>query len=150
MNGGNHSPKAASKLQVGVVGLGRMGRRHAFNVLHRVPQAALLCACSPAEPDLVWAQEFLVPHGVHVTSTFEQMIETPGLDAVIIASATFLHASQTALALDRGIHVLCEKPVCKTVKEVSIPFMPFLPCCPNDNITRKRERTLKVKLWTLR
>jgi myo-inositol 2-dehydrogenase/D-chiro-inositol 1-dehydrogenase len=49
------------------------------------------------------------------------MIETPGLDAVIIASATFSHATQTAKALERGLHVLCEKPVCKTVKEVSGP-----------------------------
>lgn len=113
--------RVPSRLQVGVVGLGRMGRHHAFNIIHRVPQAALLCACSPAEPDLVWADEFLKPHGVRVTPTFEEMIETPGLDAVIIASATFLHASQTVTALNRGLHVLCEKPVCKTVKEVSGP-----------------------------
>ena len=110
--------KISPKLKVGVVGLGRMGRRHAFNVLHRVPQTTLVCACSPAEPDLVWADEFLTPHGVRVAATFEEMIETPGLDAVIIASVTSLHAAQTATALNKGLHVLCEKPVCKTLKEV--------------------------------
>jgi myo-inositol 2-dehydrogenase/D-chiro-inositol 1-dehydrogenase len=46
------------------------------------------------------------------------MIETPGLDAVIIASATFLHTTQTATALRKGLYVLCEKPVCKTLEEV--------------------------------
>lgn len=110
--------KVSPKLKVGVVGLGRMGRRHAFNVLHRVPQTTLVCACSPAEADQIWADDFLTPHGVRVTTTFEEMLETPGLDAVIIASATFLHTTQTATALKKGLHVLCEKPVCKTLKEV--------------------------------
>jgi len=114
--------KASPKLKVGVVGLGRMGRRHAFNVLHRVPQTTLVCACSPAEPDLIWADEFLTPHGVRVTKTFEEMIEAPGLEAVIIASATSLHTTQTAMALKKGLHVLCEKPICKTLEEVRESF----------------------------
>jgi len=99
-----------------------MGRRHAFNVLHRVPQTTLVCACSPAEPDLIWADEFLTPHGVRVTKTFEEMIEAPGLEAVIIASATSLHTTQTAMALKKGLHVLCEKPICKTLEEVRESF----------------------------
>ncbi|KAM5345665.1 hypothetical protein ACJ41O_011526 [Fusarium nematophilum] len=108
------------KLKVGVVGIGRMGRRHAINVLHKVPRATLLCACSPAEADLIWGDEHLTPHGVHVVPTFEEMIETPGLEAVIIASATHLHAEQTTAAMERGIHVLCEKPVCKTLDELEL------------------------------
>lgn len=107
------------KLGVGVVGLGRMGRHHALNILHRVPRATLVCACSPMQTDLVWADEHLVPHGTRVVPTFEEMIETGGLDAVIIASATPFHASQTTAALKKGIHVLCEKPVCQSLGEVS-------------------------------
>lgn len=107
------------KLNVGLVGLGRMGRRHAFNVLHQVPRATLLCACSPSDDDLAWASENLVPYGVRVVPTFEEMIETAGLQAVIIASATPLHLGHTITALDKGIHVLCEKPICKNIDEVS-------------------------------
>lgn len=118
----SEKPNVPKRLQVGVVGIGRMGRRHAINILHEVPRATLLCACSPAEADLVWADEHLVPHGVHVVPTFEEMIETPGLEAVIIASATHLHTSQTTAALERGLHVLCEKPVCQTLDEVSSEF----------------------------
>ena len=108
------------KLNVGVVGIGRMGRIHALNLLHRSPRAELLCACSPAEADLVWADEHLIPFGVQVTRTFEEMIETKGLEAVIIASATFLHLAHTTAALDRGIHVLCEKPICTSIDDVSL------------------------------
>src|SRR6478752_94956 len=107
------------RLKVGVVGIGRMGRHHAMNLLHRTPRADLICACSPAEADLLWAGEHLVPHGVHVVPTFEEMIKIPGLEAILIASATYLHTSQTTTALDKGLHVLCEKPVCQTLDEVS-------------------------------
>lgn len=68
--------------------------------------------------DLVWANEHLVPYDVSVVSTFEEMITTPGLDAVVIASATPFHVSQTRIALEMGIHVLCEKPVTKEMPEV--------------------------------
>jgi myo-inositol 2-dehydrogenase / D-chiro-inositol 1-dehydrogenase len=98
-----------------------MGRRHAQNILRLVPRANLLCACSPAKPDLVWAAKHLKPYGVQVFTTFEEMIETPGLEAVIIASATEFHMQQTVAALDRGIHVLCEKPVCTSESEVRFP-----------------------------
>ncbi|KAJ3542436.1 hypothetical protein NM208_g4096 [Fusarium decemcellulare] len=108
----------AKRLQVGVVGIGRMGRHHALNIMNRIPRATLLCACSPAEADLAWAQEHLIPHGVQVVATFDEMIQIPGLEAIIIASATHLHAEQTTVALEKGIHVLCEKPVCKTLEEL--------------------------------
>lgn len=115
-----NTQKVPRRLRIGVVGIGRMGRHHALNVLHQIPRAQLLCACSPLEADLTWAAEHLVPHGVKVVPTFEEMIEIDGLDAVIIASATPLHTSQTTTALRKGLHVLCEKPVCQTVQEVSV------------------------------
>ncbi len=34
-------------VRVGIVGVGRMGRRHAENLAHRVPGADLVAACSP-------------------------------------------------------------------------------------------------------
>lgn len=40
------------KLNVGVVDIGRIGREHAKNLLHKVHRARLLVACSPAEEDL--------------------------------------------------------------------------------------------------
>ncbi|RMZ11834.1 hypothetical protein D0862_02821 [Hortaea werneckii] len=106
------------RLKVGVVGLGRMGRRHAHNILHSVPNASLVCACSPAPADLEWAHEALEPYDVKVVTSFGEMIETPGLEAVIIASSTFLHATQSKQALDKGIHVLCEKPLTKSIEEM--------------------------------
>ncbi|KAJ5115854.1 NAD-binding Rossmann fold oxidoreductase family protein [Penicillium angulare] len=105
------------KLQIGIVGLGRMGQRHALNILYRTPHANLLCVCSPAPADREWAKKNL-PSEINFLTSFEEMIETPGLEAVIIASATPVHASQSLEALNRGIHVLCEKPVTLDVTEL--------------------------------
>ena len=106
------------RLNIGIVGVGRVGRRHALNVLQRTPRATLLCVCSPAKPDLLWAEEHLKPYGVQVFTTFEQMIQCPALEGLIVASPAEYHLEQTEIALDRGIHVLCEKPVCASEGEV--------------------------------
>jgi myo-inositol 2-dehydrogenase/D-chiro-inositol 1-dehydrogenase len=105
-------------LRFGVVGIGRMGQLHALNILRLVPQAKLVCACSPAKADLEWAETNLIPHGVAVYPTFEEMIQFPGLDAVVVASLSELHYQHTKASLERGIHVLCEKPVTQTVEQL--------------------------------
>lgn len=105
-------------LSFGVVGIGRMGQRHALNLLRLIPNAKLVCACSPAKADLEWAEKELVPYGVQVYAAFEDMIQHPGLQAVIVSSLTTLHYYHTVESLKRGVHVLCEKPVCETEDEV--------------------------------
>lgn len=113
-------PRAAGRqvLNMGVVGIGRIGQQHALNILRAVPRAKLVCACSPADADLRWAEEELVPYGVAVFRTFEEMIQFPGLDAVVVASITSLHYEHTKVALQRGIHVLCEKPISQTIEQL--------------------------------
>lgn len=106
------------KANIGVVGLGRMGQRHALNILHHVPRARLFAVCSPAPHEIEWAKRDLEPEGVQVFDTFEAMIRTPGLEAVVIASPSELHFSQTLAAMELGIHVLCEKPVTRDLAQV--------------------------------
>lgn len=111
-------PSAPRVLKFGVVGIGRMGQKHALNILRLVPRAKLVCACSPAKADLEWAESNLVPHGIAISPTFEEMIQFPGLDAVVIASSTEFHYQHTKASLQRGIHVLCEKPLAQTAEQV--------------------------------
>jgi myo-inositol 2-dehydrogenase/D-chiro-inositol 1-dehydrogenase len=115
-------------LNVGIVGLGRMGNRHASNFLRLVPRARLLCVCTPAQHELKWAEEHLVPHGVQVYASFEEMLAVKDLEAVVIASSTALHVPQTLAALERGLHVLCEKPISTSVAEVSGDSVIYFVC----------------------
>lgn len=50
-------------------------------------------------------------HGVRAYASLAGMLDHPGLDAVLIATPTDLHASQVAKAALAGKHVLVEKPM---------------------------------------
>jgi phthalate 4,5-cis-dihydrodiol dehydrogenase len=49
-------------------------------------------------------------------SSFEEMLEHPGLDAVYIATPTQLHAQQVVQAARAGKHVLVEKPMAESLE----------------------------------
>jgi myo-inositol 2-dehydrogenase/D-chiro-inositol 1-dehydrogenase len=99
------------RLRVAVSGLGRMGARHANHFLHRTPRAELVAAFTPDPKELAWGQEHLAPWGVTLYSDYDEMLKHPGLEAVCVATATTVHASQTIAAIEAGKHVLCEKPL---------------------------------------
>ncbi|CAH0051639.1 unnamed protein product [Clonostachys solani] len=99
------------KLHVGVVGLGRMGKRHALNFFHNVPRAILTAVCSIDDVEREWATHTLAPSGVAVYENYDDMLRHPGMDAVCISTTTSVHAPQTIAAIAAGKHVLCEKPL---------------------------------------
>jgi predicted dehydrogenase len=64
------------------------------------------------------AQEYADLHGIpHIFDSLEEMASSPLVDAVYIASPNSLHAPQTILCLERGKHVLCEKPLASNARE---------------------------------
>ncbi|KAH2656046.1 hypothetical protein KXV32_002454 [Aspergillus fumigatus] len=99
------------KLKVGCAGLGRMGKRHALNFLERTPRADLVAASSPDDAELEWAKVHLAPFGVKLYKNYDDMLKHEGLEAVVVASATAVHAEQTIKAIEANKHVLCEKPL---------------------------------------
>ncbi|KNG85370.1 NAD-binding Rossmann fold oxidoreductase family protein [Aspergillus nomiae NRRL 13137] len=109
------------KLKVGMAGLGRVGKIHVINLLHHTPRAELVAAFSPDPAEIAWGRQNLEPYGVTLYDNYDKMLEHPGLAAVAIGTATSVHAEQTIKAIDRDLHVLCEKPlstdieVCKAV-----------------------------------
>lgn len=110
---------STKKLQVGVAGLGRMGKRHALNFHQNVPRATLVAVSSPDAGERQWAAENLAPHGVTVYESYDDMLAHKDLEAICVASATSVHAEQANKAIEKGKHVLCEKPLGTTVEVVS-------------------------------
>ncbi|KAF2214274.1 hypothetical protein CERZMDRAFT_110629 [Cercospora zeae-maydis SCOH1-5] len=105
------SKSQPKRLAIGVVGLGRIGRQHALNALHYVPRTELLCACSPMGTDQEWAAQHLEPHGVKIYRGFDDMIQHEGLEALLIASTTVVHCEQVIAGIQKGLHILVEKPL---------------------------------------
>ncbi|SIT44712.1 Oxidoreductase domain protein [Paraburkholderia ribeironis] len=100
---------AIAPLRIGVVGLGRLGKRHAENLAYRVPGAALVAACSPLEDELCWARDALPEPRLY--RDYAELLADAGVDAVWLVTPSSLHAQQIVDALRAGKHVFCEKPL---------------------------------------
>ncbi|WP_070041765.1 Gfo/Idh/MocA family protein [Robinsoniella peoriensis] len=65
------------------------------------------------------AKEYAARYGAPKTyTTLEELAADENVDAVYIASPTFLHASQSLQMLNAGKHVLCEKPIASNTSEL--------------------------------
>ena len=96
------------KLGVGVLGVGEMGRRHAENLRHLVPNAELVAI---ADVNSVRARQ--VATELEITNSFgslESMLECKGLNAVVIATPDKFHAPAVKTVAAAGKDMLCEKP----------------------------------------
>jgi predicted dehydrogenase len=101
-------------IRVGVIGVGWAGRQHlaACDALAGVRVVALAGLEAPARSALA------AKHGVeHEVERWEDLLELDGLDAVTVAVPTFLHAPIAIAALERGLHVLSEKPIARNEAE---------------------------------
>ncbi|NRR32608.1 Gfo/Idh/MocA family oxidoreductase [Oxalobacteraceae bacterium] len=98
-----------STLNVAVVGLGRLGQRHAENLAQRVPGANLVAVCSPVEKELEWARNTLGVQQCY--ADYAALLARPEVQAVFLVTPTSLHAQQIIAALKAGKHVFCEKPL---------------------------------------
>ncbi|TDO47609.1 putative dehydrogenase [Kribbella sp. VKM Ac-2571] len=102
------------KLRVGVVGLGFAGRT-ALEAFSELPDVEVIGLAGLEKDTLSSLGE---KHGVpHLYEKWEDLLETPGLEAVSIGTPTQLHAPIALAALQKGLHVLSEKPLARTVAE---------------------------------
>lgn len=105
-----------SDIKLGIVGLGRLGRTHAMNIAKHIPGATLTAACSIVEEELEFAR---VELGVEETYlTYEEMVDSPNVDAVCIVSPSGFHTEQIRLAIEKGLHVFSEKPLGLEIEDI--------------------------------
>jgi predicted dehydrogenase len=108
--GGQDDEIAMDKtVRVGLVGLGGMGRCHAANLADRIPGARLVRTVDAAED--VAREKAARLRGVEWSTRYEDLLEDPEVEAVVVASPTPLHAEMAAATAAAGKHVFCEKPI---------------------------------------
>jgi predicted dehydrogenase len=95
-------------LQLGIVGLGRMGRFHA-SALVGVEEVEVVALAEPS-PDALAQASAIVP-GAATYPVLGDALAHPGLEAVLVAAPTSLHPAIVQAALEADVHVLCEKPL---------------------------------------
>ena len=92
---------------VGVIGAGRIGRMHAENLVHHIPDADVRAVASP-RLDEGWAQGLGIPTR---TTDNSAVFGDPEIDAVVITAPSGLHSELICQAAAAGKHIFCEKPV---------------------------------------
>ena len=102
-------------IKIGIVGLGRIGKVHLFNIQQLISGASVIAACSRSEKSLEYAKKHSVKG---LFTSFDDMLSEVGIDAVIIASPTALHFEHLKLAIAAGKHIFCEKPIDLSIENV--------------------------------
>lgn len=100
-------------VRFGVVGLGNMGRFHAEYMNSLQPAAKLGGVC---DVDETRRKEISEKHGgIPAFGTYQELIDSGAVDAILIATPHYQHPEIAEMAMDKGLHVLSEKPAAVTV-----------------------------------
>ncbi|MGF9762703.1 Gfo/Idh/MocA family oxidoreductase [Microvirga sp. 0TCS3.31] len=108
------SQTALARPRLGFLGVGWIGR-------HRM-QAILgtgvvdVAAIADASPEMASEAIKLAPDA-RLVSTLDEILDL-GVDGVVIATPSAMHAEQSIRALERGVAVFCQKPLGRTAAEV--------------------------------
>jgi predicted dehydrogenase len=97
-----------SAVQVGVVGLGTIGRVHATNLAGRIPNARLARVADVSGSVVGTVREQL---DVPASTAFDDLLEDARVVAVVIATPPSTHPELVERAAAAGKHVFCEKPL---------------------------------------
>ena len=104
----------ADRLGVCIVGCGMMGAIHAA-AWQALPQARVVAVADPLEARAAALAEKMGLTEWH--GDYRAAIAMPGVDVVSVCLPTDQHAAVTLLALELGRHVLCEKPMARTLEQ---------------------------------
>lgn len=102
------------KLRVCIIGAGALGTVHARNWL-TVPEVELVAVADPIEQRAeALGEELGIPRRF---TDHEEALQVEGIDAVSVAVPSALHRACSVAAMERGCHVICEKPVAVTMED---------------------------------
>lgn len=104
------------KLNVGIIGAGRIGQVHAKSITYHIPQAKIV-----AISDIYYEGAKRVAESLGIPNAYEdyhEILSNPEIDAVLICSSTDTHADIAVEAAEAGKHIFCEKPVDLTVAKI--------------------------------
>jgi myo-inositol 2-dehydrogenase/D-chiro-inositol 1-dehydrogenase len=97
------------KLNIGIIGLGRIGKVHLENLIMRIPEAEVSAV---AEINLPEVKAIAKRYGIKgVMSDYRELLAIQSLDAVVICSSTDTHTQIIKEAAAANKHLFCETPI---------------------------------------
>ena len=99
---------------IGIVGAGTIGNVHAM-AIQALDRARVVAVSDPREDA---GRVLAEAHGATWVASVEDLLETPGVDIVVLTTPSGLHADQAVLAAEAGKHIITEKPMAITRKSI--------------------------------
>ncbi len=107
----------AQQVRLGIIGVGNMGLGHINNAVQgKTPEITIPCVADIDEKKFDKVKEYLPD--VVCFPTAEALIDSGLCDAVLIATPHYFHPPIAIYALQKGIHVMSEKPAGVYTKQV--------------------------------
>ena len=101
-------------LKGAVVGCGMISEFH-LKAWQRIPEVAIVALCS-RNPDNARRRLPLAPDAA-IYKDYADMLREQSLDFVDILTPPFVHKPHCLAAKDKGLHVICQKPICDTLSD---------------------------------
>ncbi len=98
---------------VGIIGLGKMGRLHMKNCFH-LDDVKVAAVADSSKRNLKYASSIGIKD---LYSDYHELLENSNIDTVIICLPNNLHFESIKLALESGLNVFAEKPIAATASE---------------------------------
>lgn len=102
-------------LKVGLAGVGAISKAH-ISAWESMENVELVALCD------IRKETFANYPGKHFYVDFEEMLAKEQLDIVDICLPTYLHAECALKALEKGLHVLCEKPISQNSNDIRMLY----------------------------
>ena len=99
-----------SKIRLGVIGVGNMGRSHCKNIKEGKCPEIELVAISDSNPKRIQAMKDDGYENVTYFTNAEEMMDSGLIDSVLVAIPHYYHAEYAIMAMKKGLHVMVEKP----------------------------------------
>ncbi len=105
-----------SLLRVALVGCGIISEEH-IRAYARHAERARIVVCCDIDREKATQRAALVGEDTRAVTRFEEALSDPGVDAVEICTPHHLHSEAVIAAARAGKHILCQKPLAKTLDE---------------------------------
>jgi len=118
-------------VRIGVIGCGHWGPNH-IRIFSNLSRSQVV-TCADLDEKRLQSVKSSFP-SIKTTTDYKEILADSQIDAVCISSPTNTHFSITKEALERGKHVLCEKPLTMKPQE----------CLQLDDLAKKEKKILMV------
>ncbi len=107
------------KIKVGIIGIGNMGSGHAANILGgSCPEFQLVAVADINPKRIEWFKGEYPDAKVRFFSNADEMLNSGEIEACMVCIPHYFHAEYAIKCIERGIHVMVEKPAGVYTKQV--------------------------------